>query len=304
MFCDKVTKALYNNRSDPVGLADPKGKAAIAKLLAAEFEELKSRLGPDISGTPSLHSEIPSFLPDFEDFGDVENELELPRFPTPHPLSTLVCSDADSVAINTLYLRAAALHQHLSIFFDAPDTFAYRESLLALWEATKTFLEGCFALDISGGNVIVHATNYILQVVIAAGFTLLKLLNSFFASFIDLECGKILFTKTIATIRKISVMREDLPSRLAEVLAQMWRAGQQGNSTSSLEIKVRCRMSMSLVYDSVWRWREEFEANGRGNLDCMYPAPLLSPCRTLRIPYSPISSIFLCTEHLPATPYL
>ena len=27
-------------------------------------------------------------------------------------------------------------------------------------------------------------------------------------------------------------------------------------------------MSMSLVYDSVWRWREEFQAKGKGNLEC------------------------------------
>jgi hypothetical protein len=283
MFCDKVTKALYSNYSDPVGLADPQGKAAITRLLAAGFDELKSKLGLDISSTQSLQSCMPSIFPDFE---EVERELDLPRVPTPQPLPTLLSCDADSVAVNTLYLRAAALHQHLSVFFDSPDTSGYRENLLALWGATKAFLEGCYTFDTSGGNLIVHATNYILQMIIAAGFTLLKLLNSFFASFIDMQHGKDLFTRAIATIRKISVMREDLPSRLAEVLAQMWRAGQQGNFTSSLEIKVRCRMSMSLVYDSVWRWREEFEAKGRGNLDCMrplYPATSISslPIRTV-----------------------
>jgi len=287
MFCGKVTKALYSNQSDPVGLADSKGKAAITNLLAAEIDELRVRLGHDISSTQSLQSDIPSIFPDFE---EVEREMNLSRLPTPEPLSTLICYDADSVAINTLYLRAAALHQHLSVFFDSPDTIAYRENLLGLWEATKTFLEGCFTLDTSAGNVIVYATNYILQMIIAAGFTLLKLLNSFFASFIDLEYGKTLFTRTIATIRKISVMREDLPSRLAEVLAQMWRAGQQGNFTSSLEIKVRCRMSMSLVYDSVWRWREEFEAKGRGDLDGMFPiatVPVFNPLSPILSPSSP-----------------
>ena len=278
MFCDKVTKALYSNRSDPVGLADSKGKAAITKLLAAEFDELRLRLGPDISRTQFLQSDIPYIFPDFE---EVEREMSLPRPPTPEPFPAFMIYDADSVAINTLYLRAAALHQHLSVFFDSPDTVAYRENLLGLWEATKTFLEGCFTLDTSVGNVIIYATNYILQMIIAAAFTLLKLLNSFFASFIDLEYGKNLFTRTIATIRKISVMREDLPSRLAEVLAQMWRAGQQGNFTSSLEIRVRCRMSMSLVYDSVWRWREEFEAKGRGNLDCGSSIFILSPQSTI-----------------------
>ena len=41
------------------------------------------------------------------------------------------------------------------------------------------------------------------------------------------------------------------------------------STDSSLQLKVRCRMSMSLVFDSVWRWREEFQAQGRDNLECM-----------------------------------
>ena len=112
--------------------------------------------------------------------------------------------------------------------------------------------------------------------IVASGFTLLKLLNSFFAQHIDIEYGKTLFNRTIWAIRAISVVTNDLPSRLAEVLAQLWRGGGAGSKTShadldtsdsSLQLKVKCRMSMSLVYDSVWRWREEFQAKGKGNLE-------------------------------------
>ena len=119
--------------------------------------------------------------------------------------------------------------------------------------------------------------------VIAAAFALLKLMNSFFANDIDFGYGKKLFTDTVAAIRMISVKINDLPSRLAEVLAQLWRSSGAGsrksqdgveNTDSSLQLKVKCRMSMSLVYDSVWRWREEFQAQGRGNLDCNHPAPM------------------------------
>jgi len=78
MFCDKVTKALYSNYSDPVGLADPQGKAAITKLLAAGFDELKSKIGLDIPSTQSLQSYMPSIFPDFE---EVEKELGPLEFP-------------------------------------------------------------------------------------------------------------------------------------------------------------------------------------------------------------------------------
>ena len=112
--------------------------------------------------------------------------------------------------------------------------------------------------------------------IIAAGFTLLKLLNSFFADSGKLAHGRDLFLKTIKAIRTISVATNDLPSRLAEVLAQLWKSGGSGlragqgqtkSLENSLQLKVRCRMSMSLVYDSVWRWREEFQAKERGNLE-------------------------------------
>ena len=121
--------------------------------------------------------------------------------------------------------------------------------------------------------------------IIAAGFSLLKLMNSFFARHIDIEYGRNLFTRTIQAIRSISVFTNDLPNRLAEVLAQLWRssgAGSRGTLAtndgmdSSLRLKVKCRMSMSLVFDSVWRWREEFQAQGHGNLECRPFFPFLS----------------------------
>ena len=150
--------------------------------------------------------------------------------------------------------------------------------LSRLWLATISFLECAFNLEANG--LLAYSTNYILQMIIAAGFALLKLLNSFFASQIDFETGRALFNRTIYAIRAVSVSTNDLPSRLAEVLAQLWKGSAAGSrkindgnaiTDNSLQLKVKCRMSMSLVFDSVWRWREEFQQNG--NLDCMrYPA--------------------------------
>ncbi|KAI9821069.1 MAG: hypothetical protein M1827_003802 [Pycnora praestabilis] len=234
IFCDKVTKALYSNRRDPVGLSRDDQRVALTTLLVREFEELEENLGDNIS------------------------------------------------PINTLHLRAAGLHLRLSAFFNSNTTKDYRQDLLGLFFTTTSFLECALNLETSAGGVLSYASNYILQIIIAAGFTLLKLLNSFFANDIDLEHGKSLFNKTIWSIRAISVTSNDLPSRLAEVLAQLWRGGGAGSRTrspsnsemdSSLQLKVRCRMSMSLVFDSVWRWREEFQAKGRGNLESAVKNP-------------------------------
>ena len=197
-----------------------------------------------------------------------------------------------SEAIIRLHLRAAELHFRLSAFFDSSVAKDYQHDLLRLYWATTSFLRAALDLEpvniytpteaTAMGGMLSYASNYILQMMIAGGFTLLKLLNSFFASSIDLDEGKSLFHQTIWAIRKISIVTNDLPSRLAEVLAQLWRGGGEGalvkgdeggsEVDSSLQLKVKCRMSMSLVYDSVWRWREEFQAQGRGNLDCQSPS--------------------------------
>lgn len=229
-FSNKVTEALYRSGTDPLGLAGPDERATLVKFLARDYEEIEAKL----DGVDSF---------------------------------------------STLYLRAAALHLRLSVFFDSPTSKDYNSDLFALWLGSTKFLESALNLQSPAGNLLAFSTNYILQMIIASGFTLLKLLNSSFVAYVDLGYGRALFTQTIYAIRSISVMTNDLPSRLAEVLAQLWKSSgagsrrfQPGSDTfdSSLQLKVKCRMSMSLVFDSVWRWREEFQNQGRGNLECMW----------------------------------
>lgn len=184
-------------------------------------------------------------------------------------------------AITNLYLRAANLHLHLSAFFDEPSAKDYRERLLSLYVATTSFLEVAMNLETEVGPVLSYTPYYIYQMMVAAGCTLLKLSKSFFSSHIDMEYTKALFNRTIWAIRGVSVSSNDLPERLAEVLAQMWRLGggtQRSSGTNaemddSLRLKVRCRMSMSLLFDSVWRWREDTRTKGR-NIE----GENISPC--------------------------
>ncbi|KAJ3579222.1 hypothetical protein NPX13_g1342 [Xylaria arbuscula] len=125
---------------------------------------------------------------------------------------------------------------------------------------------------------IVDAHLQAANMLVACGFALLKLMRSFFAKTIDASRGRTLFHRTINAIRKTSTVDNDLPWRLAELMVQMWNGARieiNNNKArydddtavpvdDSLELKVRCRHSMSLVYDSIWRWREEYQAHGRG----------------------------------------
>lgn len=131
--------------------------------------------------------------------------------------------------------------------------------------------------------------------IIASAFTLLKLLNSFFVDFVDATYGRTLFTRTVHAIRDISIATNDLPSRFAEVLSQMWKGSRAATATApgakkasdataptsinnstvddSLQLKVKCRMSMSVVFDSAWRWRDHYQDQGRVCLEAALKNP-------------------------------
>lgn len=160
--------------------------------------------------------------------------------------------------INMIHLRAADLHLRYFVFLSSS---ARSEDLINLFVATTSFLGRVLDLETSPGDLLSHSSNYILQMIVSAAFALMKLLKSPFSRQIDLEHGKLLFNGAISAIRRISVMDHDRPIRLADVLAQMWNANgsESASSDDALQLKVRCRMSMSHVYDTVWRWRQRFK---------------------------------------------
>ncbi|OTA06732.1 Zn2Cys6 transcriptional regulator [Trichoderma parareesei] len=244
-FCDKVSKEMYSNASDPRGVAGDEHRAMLMRVYRREYSE--------------LYASIMS-----QQLGPVVN----------------------------LHLRAAALHMRLAGFFDSSKTPGYLDDLMGLWRATVSFLDDLLEVDkVSsphdniGGTFLLYATNYIQQMLVAAAFTLLKLMRSFFSKTIDFQRGRNLFHRSIRAIRATSVVTNDLQWRLAELMVQMWNGArldqknynQEDDSPiqvdDSLQLKVRCRHSMSLVFDSVWRWREEYQALGRGSLEAALKHP-------------------------------
>ncbi|KAI5864753.1 hypothetical protein GGS23DRAFT_561647 [Durotheca rogersii] len=232
-FCDKVSKEMYSNASDPRGVAGDEHRAMLMRVYRRDFQELQASI-------LSQH------------------------------LSPIV----------EIHLTAANVHLRLAGFFDSSSTPGYMDDLMGLWRAITSFLDLLF-LD-SNQHILLYATNYIQQMLVAAGFALLKLMRSFFARTIDFDRGRTLFHKTINAIRSTSVLDNDLQWRLAELMVQMWNGARLDSSSNtslheddaaviddSLQLKVRCRHSMSLVFDSIWRWREEYQAQGRGTLDAL-----------------------------------
>ncbi|PHH91633.1 hypothetical protein CDD83_10919 [Cordyceps sp. RAO-2017] len=243
-FCDKVSKEMYSNASDPRGVAGDEHRAMLMRVYRRDYGELQASIRSQQLGPIVL-----------------------------------------------LHLRAAALHMRLAGFFDSSKTPGYMDDLMGLWRAATSFLDGILDADKvmspnenAGSAFLVYSTNYLQQMLVAAAFTLLKLMRSFFCKTIDFDRGRSLFHHSIKAIRATSVVNNDLQWRLAELMVQMWNGARLENSRNhalnsdddsaiqvddSLQLKVRCRHSMSLVFDSVWRWREEYQSQGRGSLENM-----------------------------------
>ena len=193
----------------------------------------------------------------------------------------------ESLAIDILYLKAAALHLRLSAFFDKPSQPNYFADLRNVYIAASSMLTAVIDLP---PNIFMYMPRYIEQMMLAGATTLLKLLNSFYASHVDIPSGRTLFSRTVSGLRQLSVRSNDLPQRLAEVMAQLWQssgASEQRlfNSDTngskqpdeSLQLRVRCRSSLSVLYDAIWRWRQQTQQAGRESLDQAVEHPTAVP---------------------------
>ncbi|KAI9690503.1 MAG: hypothetical protein M1822_009466 [Bathelium mastoideum] len=110
-------------------------------------------------------------------------------------------------------------------------------------------------------HLISVSPDYIHGVVMIAGSTLLRLLKSDFAQFVDQKDGKAAFLECINVLKLMSCANNDLPARYSLVLAQLWTSDKVfkfADGAPCLNLRTRSRFAISLVLDCVWWWREEF----------------------------------------------
>ncbi|KAF1931090.1 Zn(II)2Cys6 transcriptional activator [Didymella exigua CBS 183.55] len=205
--------------------------------------------------------------------------------------------------LEELYHCAVSLHLHLHSFFSPEPRLERRDDLVALYYAATAYLDQVFKLQ--QASKLPYVPYYIMQMALAAGFALLKLLNSDFAGRLPSK-GRTYVLQTVEALRRAKVWPNDLLDRFAEVLAQLWKESSRGRSLHSMSqspsisnsgianmfntqpqsqqttqqrrestgmledplgLIVRSRMSMSVVFDCVWRWREAQVSGAAEQLD-------------------------------------
>jgi transcriptional regulatory protein LEU3 len=116
-------------------------------------------------------------------------------------------------------------------------------------------------------NLMIYAPAYFYRVLSLAAIVLLKIINSSYSEYVELNSGKRAFNSALSLIHRSSVEDGDLPGRSSKILAQLWSIQSQHNQRMEEEpsLKLKTRSGASVVHDSMWAWREKFGGQETGN---------------------------------------
>lgn len=180
-------------------------------------------------------------------------------------LAELKAEEHETSAFTTWYLAAARLHLHAFYLFDDAATDGFNDRIITLYLTAYSLIELSLKHDAQEIGFFECCPFYCYQVFVCAAFTILKILmNGFFQSILDVESGTKLLEAAIAALRKVSVVNNDLPARLGDVIGFFCALPDPtvigGATIDDLRLKqVKSRLSMSVVYDCLWTWRKHFQ---------------------------------------------
>ncbi|KAI1083699.1 hypothetical protein F5B20DRAFT_528147 [Whalleya microplaca] len=162
--------------------------------------------------------------------------------------------------MNMIYLCLCRLHILTYYFLDQPLNIN-EEGFIRLYSAACSLIESIVAYEPRDSFIKVCPIPIERGVQLAA-ISILKVHRSKLSSFIDSSAGERAYFSAITLSRKASLEDGDLSSRAAIILSQLWASQSifkcQGREMCRLGTRIRSRMSMSVVFDCFWWWREEF----------------------------------------------
>lgn len=146
---------------------------------------------------------------------------------------------------------------------DDPSVDGYTDRVGTLYQSAHDFVAQSLAIDQEGEVTLHYWPFFCYQMFVSASCIILRILkNGHFDAAVDVDSGMAFLNSAILALRKMSVANNDLPARLSDVFAFLYSqpgiGGVPGDAPHSLRPRVLNRLSMSVVYGSLWEWREHF----------------------------------------------
>ncbi|KAK9471128.1 uncharacterized protein V1510DRAFT_431496 [Dipodascopsis tothii] len=226
-FCDKMVRLLNMNVNDSCGNVDSSSRELLIPVLAKELHETVQIIG--------------------------------------------AMSDVSNMLLHVVWLQLYAYafldedpERHVGLLVHA---YKYAIKLVSIMDGLDSD-DGELGLGSSAANPagersrLAYLPVYVDLDVALAAFVLLRLQFSPMADLLDANAGKRHFASAISILRKASVRENDFPYRISAVLFQLWKlfAKDQAETRKphTVRLKLRTRMATSIIYDSIWVWRERY----------------------------------------------
>ncbi|KAF2202482.1 hypothetical protein GQ43DRAFT_501582 [Delitschia confertaspora ATCC 74209] len=172
--------------------------------------------------------------------------------------------------IHRFYILAARYHLQSFYLFDEASSEAYTERILTLYFTACSLVQHSLHADRGTQTMLRYGPASLPQTFVSATFLILKVLkNNYFTSFLDTRSGINLLHASLSGIRATSVVENDCLGRIGDILAYMWtnptpdlvcEPGKKG-----LQLRIRTRMSMSILWDLLWKFQEHLTSHINDN---------------------------------------
>ncbi|KAH8660473.1 hypothetical protein BX600DRAFT_514078 [Xylariales sp. PMI_506] len=165
--------------------------------------------------------------------------------------------DSACFALNSVRLLIRCFH----FFTIARDSTRSAEIFSNIYSISCDLLETGSRLD-RDQDLGDYATQFQVRLISLAAICILRVHRSIVRAHVDIEQGEDMFFEAIRLLKKHSIQNNDLEIRLATILTQLWSSTRvfkfKDGTVDGLQLLLRGRLSMSVMFDCLWWWRTEF----------------------------------------------
>lgn len=169
------------------------------------------------------------------------------------------CYKPTLISLDTIYLHCYRIHLLAYHFLDCPSP--NNDGLISLYIISCKLFESLTSQDESTGFSRA-CPEFIYKTTLLAAISILKIQKSELVRHVNSASGEKAYFSAIYLCQRASFQSNDLGARGVTILGQMWTSKnmyrQPDGRVDSLSTRIRSRLSMSVVFDSFWWWRVEF----------------------------------------------
>ncbi|EXJ75025.1 uncharacterized protein A1O5_01721 [Cladophialophora psammophila CBS 110553] len=202
-------------------------------------------------------------------------EVERQQGPVPQSSRVSVLEDLEQI-----HLLAARFQLRAYWLFHDEESAARRNGVIKAYEDATNLVSG-FAVRHRTDSPFKYLPFARYQLCFTIGVFVSKVSSSSYRPFLDVEKGKRALDICVSFCKQCSVEDNDLPGRTTKILAQIWNLHREQPDTGldPPRLSVKCRLLVSIVFDSLWLWRAKY-AGQPGNGAPKFPPPFMSPAFT------------------------